>query len=626
MSSTRTAKPDREGAEPLAPLLARIWRDYLRRRRAPLILALLCAGAYAVLTGVLAWLLNPAVHYLFPAKGAVTAGIVTLKPPLPGDLSRLSLDSAWLLWLIPLAIVVVGSLRGLAAAIQATTTNRIGHRLVGDIQVQLFGKLVRADLARLRTEHTGAYVSSVLYDANLMREGATTGVVTFVREFLTVISCVVVMASQDWMLTLAVVLFGPLASGVMQRFSKRVRKAARGAMTETSALSSAIMESLDGVRIVKIENREGYEEQRVAEVVERRQSHVIKGANARALAAPVTETLTTVIIAVVIAYAGWRARTSGMGVGQFMTFLAALGAAGQSLRQVANLQAVMSEGLTAARRLFSALDIEPEVREAPGAPQLAGERDLIRFEDVRFDYGPGASALSGVSLHAGPGETVALVGPSGGGKSTILSLIPRFYDVTGGKVSINGADVRDLSITSLRSHIALVTQEPFLFDDTIRANIAYAKPDATPAEIEQAARAAAAHEFIETLPHGYDTSVGEAGARLSGGQRQRIAIARAFLKDAPILLLDEATSALDTESEAKVQVALERLMRGRTTLLIAHRLSTVRGADRIYVVEGGRIVEEGDHDSLMAAGGLYARLARTQNLEESPTAVLKAIS
>jgi subfamily B ATP-binding cassette protein MsbA len=235
---------------------------------------------------------------------------------------------------------------------------------------------------------------------------------------------------------------------------------------------------------------------------------------------------------------------------------------------------------------------------------------------VGFAYGPdGPPALSGVSLAARRGETVALVGPSGGGKSTLLNLIPRFYDVTKGRVTIDGRDVRDMTLASLRRQIALVTQEPFLFDDTVRANIAYARPDASPVEIEAAASAAAAHDFITALPEGYDTTVGEAGGRLSGGQRQRIAIARAFLKDAPILLLDEATSALDAESEAQVQAALKRLMAGRTTLLIAHRLATVRRADRIYVVDQGRIVESGDHAGLLRHGGLYARLARSQDLE-----------
>ena len=302
-----------------------------------------------------------------------------------------------------------------------------------------------------------------------------------------------------------------------------------------------------------------------------------------------------------------------MTVGAFVAFMFALGTASQSLRQLANLQTVFAEGMSAARRLFAALDVEPEVREQAGATPLARSHGDIAFEGVGFSYGE-AATLTDISFQARRGETVALVGPSGGGKTTILNLIPRFYDATAGRVTLDGRDVREVTLTSLRNQIALVTQEPFLFDDTIRANIAYARPQATDDQVEQAARAAAAHDFIGLLPKGYETGVGEAGARLSGGQRQRIAIARAFLKDAPILLLDEATSALDTESEAQVQAALKRLMAGRATILIAHRLSTVRGADRIYVIDQGRIVETGDHESLMKKRGLYARLARSQDL------------
>jgi subfamily B ATP-binding cassette protein MsbA len=263
--------------------------------------------------------------------------------------------------------------------------------------------------------------------------------------------------------------------------------------------------------------------------------------------------------------------------------------------------------------------VEPEVRDEPGAPALAVGAGTIRLEDVSFGYGDTA-VLDHVDLEARRGEVVALVGPSGAGKTSLLNLIPRFYDIGGGALTIDGQDVRQVSLASLRRAIGLVTQEPFLFDDTIAANIAYAKDGATRAEIEAAARAAAAHEFVLALPRGYDTLVGEAGARLSGGQRQRIAIARAFLKDAPILLLDEATSALDTESEAQVQAALARLMAGRTTLIIAHRLSTVRGADRIYVLEAGKVAEVGGHEALMRRGGLYARLARAQDLAGGPAA------
>jgi subfamily B ATP-binding cassette protein MsbA len=346
---------------------------------------------------------------------------------------------------------------------------------------------------------------------------------------------------------------------------------------------------------------------------------VIKSADSRAFAGPFSNLVAMIVVAAVMAYAGWQAREGQMTVGAFAAFIGLLMAAGQSLRQVTNLQTVMSEGLTAAERLFDALDIQPEIREAAAPAALPAGPVTVAFEHVDFAYaGAPSPTLSDVTLTVRPGETVALVGPSGGGKSTILSLLPRFYDVTGGRVTVGGVDVRQASLGALRDRIALVTQEPFLFDDTIRANIAYARPDATAGQIEAAARAAAAHDFIAALPDGYDTRAGEAGARLSGGQRQRIAIARAFLKDAPILLLDEATSALDTESEALVQAALERLMEGRATLMIAHRLSTVMKADAIHVLEAGRLVESGTHAQLVKKGGLYARLARSQSLDGTP--------
>ncbi len=572
-------------------LIGRVARVYLAPRWKGLAGALVAAVVVAVLSAQLVRILEPAVNDL----------MVTHKP---GALIA-----------IPLAIAAMAIGRGLAQVIQASLINRIGNAVVGDVQVQLFGKLVRADLAHLRTQHSGAYVSSVLYDAGLIREAATAGIINYTQHFLTVLGAIAVMVSNDLWLSLVLVVAAPAATSIMRRFSKRTTKAAKGAMAETSALSTAIMESLDGVRVVKIENREAYEEARVGEVVARRQEYLVKGANARARAAPATEALMTLITAGVIAYAGWRSQSGAMTVGAFVAFLGGLGVASQSLRQLANLQTVMAEGMSAARRLFAALDVEPEIADAADAGKLARGDGTLSFRDVGFAYGGGPATLSGVTLEVKRGETVALVGPSGGGKTTLLNLIPRFYDATEGRILYDGTDIRSVTLASLRDQIALVTQEPFLFDDTIRANIAYARPDAAQAEIEAAAKAAAAHDFILSLPNGYDTLVGEAGARLSGGQRQRIAIARAFLKDAPILLLDEATSALDTESEAQVQAALSRLMAGRTTILIAHRLSTVRGADRIYVIDKGRIVETGDHAALVAAGGLYARLARTQDLE-----------
>ena len=584
-------------SEPAAELstravVARIARVYMAPRWKGWTVAMIAAIAVAYLSASLIQILEPAINDL----------LVNHKP---GTLLA-----------VPLTIAGLALARGLSQVIQATQVNRIGNEVVGQVQVQLFGKLVRADLARLRAGHTGSFVSSVLYDAGLIREAATAGVINYTQHLLTVIGAIIVMVSNDPVLSLTLVVAAPLSTWVMRRFSKRTVKATKGAMAETSALSTAIMESLDGVRVVKIENREAYEEERVAEVVKRRQKFLVKGANARARAAPATETLMTLITAGVIAYAGWRSQSGGMNVGAFVAFIGALGLASQSLRQLANLQTVMAEGLSAARRLFAALDVEPEVRERPGAKPLVITDGTVAFEDVGFAYGAeDRPALQGVSFEVRRGETVALVGPSGGGKTTILNLIPRFYDASSGKVTIDGVDVRDVTLASLRDHVALVTQEPFLFDETIRANIAYARPGATQEQVIEAAKAAAAHEFINALPEGYDTLAGEAGARLSGGQRQRIAIARAFLKNAPILLLDEATSALDTESEAQVQMALSRLMHGRATILIAHRLSTVRGADRIYVIEKGKVVETGDHASLIKRRGLYARLAKSQDLD-----------
>ncbi len=584
MTTTAAAKERRS-------LVLRVFRTYLAPHWPSLLMTLICAALVGALAGVLSYLLEPAVRRLF------------IHP-----------EPAALVWL-PLIIVAVGVLRGLCQLVQAVLTNRLGNRMVADVQVELFGHLLHADLGRLRSSHTGSYVSSVLYDAGLIRDAATSGLVNYTQNLLTVVAAAVVLVVEDVVLAGIVLVAAPLTAWIMRRFVRRTRTAALSAMEETSALSTAVMESLDGIKIVKIENREAQEQARVGEVVRRRLGHLIRGANAKALAAPATDTLMTGVMAVIIAYAGWRSLHGHGEISRLLAFIVALAFGSQALRFLANYQTVLTEGLAAARRLFDALDIEPEIRDRPGARTLARARGAIAFEDVRFAYAEGAAALDGVTLRADPGQTVALVGPSGGGKTTILNLIPRFYDVDAGRITLDGTDIRELTLASLRAQIALVTQEPFLFDDTVRANIAYSQPNAAEAEIEAAARAAAAHEFILELPGGYEAQVGEAGARLSGGQRQRIAIARAFLKDAPILLLDEATSALDTESEAKVQEALERLMAGRTTLIIAHRLSTVRNADVIYVVDRGRVVETGAHEGLMAEDGLYARLAKSQNLE-----------
>jgi subfamily B ATP-binding cassette protein MsbA len=591
-----------------AQIVLRLVRHYMLPRWKILLAGTVCAGSAALVTGLLATLLQPAVNGLLASKA---------------DLSVLGG--------LPLILAGLAVARGLAQIGQGLLANRMGIDLVNSVQIELMGKLMHADLARLRSAHSGSFLSKVLNDTMTIREAATTGLLNYVQSGLTIAALLAVMFSKDWLLTLFVLLGGPLIAWVLREFSRRVMRALKGAMDANAALATTILESLDGVRVIKMEGREDFERERLAQILAMRRRVMLVGADATSAAAPVSEVLSMVMVAGVIAYFGWRVHMApahlgflsikGMTVGGFTAFLVALMAAGQSLRQFASLQTTMSMGLMGARGLFAALDIQPEIRDAPTARALPQGRGTLRFENVTFSYGLEHPVVHDLSLEARRGEIVALVGPSGGGKTTTLALIPRFYDVNAGRVTIDDHDIRDLTLSSLRSHIALVTQEPFLFDDTVGANIAYAKADANQAEIEAAATQAAAHEFILGLPKGYDTRVGEAGLRLSGGQRQRIAIARAFLKNAPILLLDEATSALDTESEAQVQGALERLMSGRTTILIAHRLSTVRGADRIYVIDHGRIVETGAHGDLVRRGGLYARLAGAQDLDHAPEPV-----
>jgi subfamily B ATP-binding cassette protein MsbA len=468
-------------------LAARIWRSYLKRRWRAVAIALLCAVTAGVANGVLLGLIAKSVDTLLSMHGP---------------------NLAWLT--VPAVLGAAGVVRGLAMIGQSTLINRIGHGVVADIQRQLVGNFMRGDLALLRATHSGGFVSKILFDAGMVREAATSGVMNYLQNVLTLAGVLVVMIWNDWALSVIVLVIAPIVGWVLRDYSKRTTKAARGAMEESSSLTTAVMESLDGVRVVKMENKEAFEEARVADVIARRQKHIIAGADARAMAAPVSELMVTVMLAAVVAYAGWRFQLGATHLGPFPInkvtpgtftgFVAALMMGSQALRQVANLQTVMSEGLTAARRLFATLDVKPQIKDLAQARPLPKGKSTVRLETVAFAYGDGPAVLDTVSLEARRGEIVALVGPSGAGKTTVLNLIPRFYDVTGGQVTVDGWDVRDVTLASLRAQIALVTQEPFLFDDTIGANIAYARDDASQAEIEAAARQAAAHDFIMALP------------------------------------------------------------------------------------------------------------------------------
>jgi len=435
-----------------------------------------------------------------------------------------------------------------------------------------------------------------------------------------------VMFAKDWQLAAISIFIFPLAALPILRLGRRMRKVTANTQEEMGLLTTLLEQTFQGIRVVKSYGMESYEKSRIAGIVERIFRLNLKSARTRSLSSPIMETLGGVAVCIVIIYGGHRVIDGATTSGAFFSFIMALLLAYEPMKRLANLNASLQEGLAGAQRLFQLLDTEPHILEKPEAVELSGVKGHIRLENVRFAYRKGQLALDGVTLDVPAGKRVALVGSSGAGKSTILNLIPRFYDVDEGRVTIDGTDVRDATFTSLYSNVALVSQEITLFDDTVRANIAYGRAGAEEEDLIEAARNAAAHDFIAELPEGYDTIVGEQAVKLSGGQRQRLAIARAMLKNAPILLLDEATSALDTESERQVQAALDTLMAGRTTLVIAHRLSTVTSADLIYVIDQGRVAEQGTHDELLALNGAYHRLYNLQFAEDiqEPEAVRAA--
>jgi subfamily B ATP-binding cassette protein MsbA len=489
------------------------------------------------------------------------------------------------------------------------------------VQIALFARLMRADLAYFHAHPSGTLISRFTSDAALLRNAAANVLGGIGKDAVTVLFLVGVMFYQDWLLALVSFFVFPLAIRPIVAIGRRIRRVTANAQAEIGQFTTLLNQTFQGARHVKAYGMEQYEEHRAARLIERLFALIDRGTRTRSRASPIMEALGGTAIAVVILYGGHQVITGARTPGALFSFITALLLAYQPLKSLANLNASLQEGLAAAQRIFEVLDVEPAIRDMPGARPLRISGGEIRFENVRFGYVPGTPVIDGLSLTIPAGHTVALVGPSGAGKSTILNLIPRFYDIEQGSITVDDQDVRRVTIASLRGAVALVAQEVSLFDDTVRANIAYGRFGASSAEIEEAARAAAADGFIRELPRGYDTTVGEHGVRLSGGQRQRIAIARAMLKNAPILLLDEATSALDSESERQVQRALNALIRGRTTLVIAHRLSTVQDADLICVLDRGQVVETGRHAELLTRSGLYARLYAMQFAEQHAAAV-----
>ena len=566
-------------------ILKRLFRDSIKPYSLRLFSSLFFMVIIALCTGATAWLLDPAIDKIFLDK-----------------------DESMLL-LIPIAIILTLLIKSISTFIQIVLLNGVAQNVIADTQIKLFKKIINADLAWLHKVHSAKIISNFLYDVTLLQDSVSSSLANGVKDVLTLICLLGVMYYQDWQLATISIIAFPLVGILTRRLGKRIKKASTESQEETGTLASILSENLDGTRIVKAYQQEDEEIEKLSKSVFRRMTKILKGANARGAASPFAEFLAGFGIAGALYYAGLRGLQGELALNEFVSFLGAMMLAFQPLRRIAQINATLQEGFAAAIRVFGLLDQKSLINEAQNAPNLSIDKSDITFEDVTLSYeGQINSALKGINLRIPHGKTTALVGPSGSGKSSILNLIPRFYDPDYGNVKIDNQDIKELTISSVRSSLALVSQEPVLFDMSIYDNILYGKPEASREEVINAAKAAAAHEFISELPKQYETIVGEKGYSLSGGQKQRISIARAFLKNAPILLLDEATSSLDTESEHLVQNAISVLMKDRTTLVIAHRLSTIINSDQIIVLDSGSVAEIGTHEELLKKNGVYKKL------------------
>ncbi len=579
-----------DGADELGArdIIRRIVRNYLKARWKLIALSMTAMIFVAATTGALPFLLQQAADRIFVGK------------------------DERVLWVLPVVVIGVMLLRSGAEYFGRVTEARISGGVVADLRKDLFERLVSADLGFLQRTHSATFVSVFASDTQIVNNAASQTLTALIKNALQAVALIIAMMVMDPLLGSLVLIALPLGVVMMARQRKRLRKSVTRTLRGAGELSSLVSQMLTGVRVVKAYGQERSETGRAEAVIDATFAASMKTARTRAATGPITESLSGVGLSLAIVYGGWQGIYGDLTLGEFMGFVAAAMLAYQPLKQIASLQNALTEGMIAARRVFAILDSTRFVSESDGARDLVVREGAIRFEGVDFSYDGAVPVLRDLTVEIPAGTRVALVGPSGSGKSTFLNLLLRFYDPERGRILIDGQDLRDATLASVRHASALLTQDPVLFDDTVAANIRYGSPHADAAAISAAARAADAEEFILALPQGYDTRVGEAGGLLSGGQKQRVAFARAMLRGAPILLLDEPTSALDAQAEAKVQRTLDTLFEGRTVVMIAHRLSTVKKADLILVFDKGRIVEQGDHETLLARGGLYEELHRTQ--------------
>ncbi|MGF9693848.1 ABC transporter ATP-binding protein [Rhizobium sp. 0TCS1.26] len=570
-------------------VLKRIIAENGREHLGGYAIAISCLVVVALSTAFTAWIMESVVNEAFANKRAD------------------------LVWMICGAIFIAFVLRGLATYGQAVTLSKIGNNIVAQYQRRLYAHLMTLSVgfySESRSAHLAAQISQ---NVNGIRDVLNLTVTSTARDFLTLVALIAVMVSKDPILSLIVFGVAPPLLYALRYVSKRLRSATKESVELNSHVVGAMQETIQGISIVKSFTMEKELSRKVNGIIDAAENRANRIARLTERTSPLTETFAGLSISSVLAYAAFRSIYDGVPPGAFFAFVAALLMAYDPARRLARLQVQMERAVVNARMIYELLDLQPQQREEPNARDLVVTEARIELKGVTFRYGGGDQILKQVDIVAEGGKTTALVGPSGAGKSTIISLIPRFYDPAEGAILIDGQDIAKVTKSSLRRHLAYVSQQPYLFEGTIRDNIRYGRPEATDAEVEEAARLAYAHSFIMAQPQGYETPVGENGVTLSGGQRQRLSIARALVRNAPILLLDEATSALDNESEAAVQKALDTAMNGRTVVVVAHRLSTVVKADKIIVMAEGQVVEEGNHEALARRpDGLYARLNNLQ--------------
>jgi len=547
----------------------------------------------------------------------VSAQAYLVKPVLEKVLLARNMELGLLL---PPVLVLVTLFKGAAAYGRDYLMGWVGQKIVNDIRDQLYTHVESLSFSYFTRTTTGVIISRIVNDVNLVQGALTKAPSSLVQGVFTMVALTVYILYVNWKLAAFSIIVLPLAGIALSKFSKRFRKASTSMQEQIGVLTTHLHETIGGIRIVKAFGMEAYESRRFSEKNRDLFNSLMRNIKTSALSHPVMEVISILGTSFVILFGLYYIAHDTMTVGDFFSFMAALVFFYRPLRDLNGVNSTVQDGVAAAKRIFEVLDTEPEIKNLPGALPASRDFKSIELRNVSFRY-EDDPVLKDIELTIKAGETIAIVGKSGGGKTTLVNLIPRFYDVTGGSIMIDGQDIRKLSIESLRLQIAIVNQQTFLFNDSVRGNIAYGDTAKTVEDIIRAARSAYAEDFIQALPQGYDTVIGESGVKLSGGQRQRIAIARALLKDAPILILDEATSSLDTQSEREVQNALDTLMRGRTSFVIAHRLSTIMNADRIIVLKNGRIVEQGKHEELLTRSGEYKNLYEQQFRDEPASKV-----